>query len=48
MLFKEINDVYTENHTEPINKKCIVNWLLKAAATYSYHSALKVNSANKL
>jgi hypothetical protein len=45
MLFKEINTVYSENHTKPINTLCGENAELlnvKAGGTQSYHWALKV------
>jgi hypothetical protein len=38
-VIKEIIAVYSENHTEPINTK----YSVKAAGTYNYYSALKVN-----
>jgi hypothetical protein len=43
-LFKEITDVYSENHTKPTNKLCGQNEDLlnvKAHGTYSYRFALK-------
>jgi len=40
MLFKEIIAVYSENHTEPIIQNAEL-LIVKAAGTYSYHSALK-------
>jgi hypothetical protein len=39
-MFKEIIHVYTENHVEPINKNKELLFV-KAAGTYSYHSASK-------
>jgi hypothetical protein len=44
MPFKEIIDVYSENHTKPINTLCEQNaelWSVKTGGTYSYHWALK-------
>jgi hypothetical protein len=38
MLFKEIIDVYSENHTKPINKNTALQ-IVKTAGTYNYHSA---------
>jgi hypothetical protein len=40
MLFKEMIDVYNENHTRPINTKYRYT-TVKAVGKYSYHSALK-------
>jgi hypothetical protein len=40
MLFKEINPVYTDNHTRPVNVS--VDLLTaKVYGTYSYHWILK-------
>jgi hypothetical protein len=39
MLFKELIDVNSENHTKPINTKRSVT--VKAGGSYSYRSALK-------
>jgi hypothetical protein len=53
MLFREIIDVYSENHTKPINTLCGQNKELltvKAGGmlTYSYHWALRVNKPMKV
>jgi hypothetical protein len=44
MLFREISDVYCENHTEHTNTLRGQNaefWYVKATRMYSNHSALK-------
>jgi hypothetical protein len=44
MLFREISDVYCENHTEHTNTLCGQNAefsYVKAGGIYSNHSALK-------
>jgi hypothetical protein len=43
MLFKEIIDIYCENHTKPISALCGNNaeWVVVAGGAYNYHWALK-------
>jgi hypothetical protein len=45
MLFKELIDVNSENHTKPKNTKRSVT--VKADGSYSYRSALKVKYQQK-
>jgi hypothetical protein len=43
MLFKEITAVYSNNHTEPIDKKN-TTLSIKIAETHNYQETLKRNS----